>query len=142
MVVAFTLRTQLLFQPKFLCGGNNTTADAWYYKFSKPCPEARQLTKILSFLMKHCDFGMDVKHVAGLLNYFADAITRDIPKYTLDLKFKRKCSNNLDALNCLQVQSTTAKLTLNCFHPAPEILQDITLALLQKILRFRQAQIP
>ena len=142
MVVAFTLRTMLPFQPKFLCGGDNTTADAWYYKFSNPCPEARRLTKILSFLMKHCDIRMDVEHVAGLLNYFADAISRGKPKYTLESKFKRKCPNNRDALNCLQVQSTTAKLTLNRFHPAPEILHDITSALLQKNTTFQTSANP
>ena len=55
-------------------------------------------------MMKNCDVGMDVEHVAGILNFFADTISCGKPAETLDSLFKCKCLSNTGALSCLQVQ--------------------------------------
>ena len=54
-------------QPRVHVGGDNTTADAWYKNFSTTNDSARQLTKMLAFMMTNCNVETDVKHVAGIL---------------------------------------------------------------------------
>ena len=118
------------YQPRALFGGDNTTADAWYYKFANPNVSARTLTKLLAFFMKYSRVGLDVEHLAGILNFFADAISRGTPIETLHSHFKSKCPTNTLAKQCLQVPSHTCRISFKRFRPAEEILQLISSALL------------
>ena len=90
-------------KPRVHFGGNNTTSDAWYKKKFNNNGSGHRITKILAFMMKNCDVGMDVEHVAGILNFFADVISRGKPAETLDPLFKNKNPSNTGALCCLQI---------------------------------------
>ena len=118
-------------QPRVLCGGDNTTSGQWYYKFSNPNPSAQRLTKIIAHIMKNCKVGLDIEYVKGLLNYFADALSRGEPTRTIHTKFKSKYPHNNAACSCLQVTQLVMELTLNWFLP----LQKLCLSILSALLR-------
>ena len=128
------------FQPRVHMDGDNSSANRWYYKFSNPNPVARRLTKILSHTMKHGNahhdlngrVGLDVDHLSGTINYFADALSRGDPHITLQTLFKAKCPSNTDALSCLQVPTSTTHWSFRRFQPKPEVLSAIVSALHQR----------
>ena len=133
LAVVFGFATQdhgLRHQPRVHVGGDNTTADAWYKKFSNTNDSARGLTKILAFLMKNCNVGMDVEHVAGILNFFADAISRGLLAETLNPLFKCKCPSNTGALSCLQVPLSVTEISFKRFLPSAEMLSAISSTML------------
>ena len=91
---------------------------------------ACQLTKILAFMMKNCDVEMDVEHIAGILNFFANVISRCLPAKTLDPLFKCKCPSNTGALSCLQVPSSVTEISFKRFLPSAEMLSAISSTML------------
>ena len=62
---------------------------------------ARVLTKLLAMGQKYLGINIDVTHVAGKLNRFADVISRGRPSKTLHTIFKKEYLTNKDALSCL-----------------------------------------
>ena len=55
--------------------------------------------------MAQKNLGIDViiDHVIGILNGFADAVSRGVPSVTLDTHFKKDFSTNAADFSCLQV---------------------------------------
>ena len=82
--------------------------------------------------MNICSVGMDFEHIARVLNFVADAISRGTPAETLNRLFKRKCPSNPSACSSLQVQSSETKLLFKCFLPSAEMSSTISYALLQQ----------
>ena len=135
LAVIFAFLTQdhdMHHQLRIHIGDNNTTADAWYKKFSNPNEQACQLTKILNFLIKNSNVGMYIEHIAWILNFFANSISRGIFTETLDPLFKHKWPSNSGAFSCLQVPSLETKISFKRFLPSADMLSGIFCALLQQ----------
>ena len=128
---AFEEKTMAL-QPRVHCGGDNTSSIAWYMKFSNPNPRARRLTRIMAEGHKHTTLGMDCEYWAGKMNYFADAISRGLPKDTMHRLFKKICPTNEECRSCLQVPSSVEYLHLKRYLLKPEFISRLVSALLLK----------
>ena len=124
-------RTKFPWQPKVACSGDNTSANSWYNRFSNTNPQARKLTKLLALGQKSSGLDMDITHVAGVNNCFADAVSRGDPKVTLQPLMKAKIPTNELALSCLQVQAAVQELHLHRFLLSPLLLSEIACALLR-----------
>ena len=75
---------EFAWQPVFECGGDNTSANCWYTKFSTANKFAGELTKLLAMGQKHLGIDLRIVHVRGKQNGFADAVSRGIPTTTLE----------------------------------------------------------
>ena len=71
-------------QPLLHMGGDNTSANCWTTKFSNSNKFARRLTKLLAMAQKNLGIDVIIDHVIGILNGFADAVSRGVPSITLD----------------------------------------------------------
>ena len=123
-------KTSFPWQPKVACSGDNTSANSWYKRFSTTNPQARRLTKILARGQKLTGLDMDITHVAGVDNCFADAVSRGHPKDTLQPLMKAKIPSNELAFSCLQVPSAVRQVSLHHFLPSQQFYSQITCALL------------
>ena len=84
-------------------GGGNTSANCWATKFSNSNEFAQRLTKLLTIAQKNLGIDVIIDHVIGILNGFADAVSRGEPSVTLDKHLKKDFSTNAAAFACLQV---------------------------------------
>ena len=117
-------------QPMLHCGGDNTSANTWAKKFSNSNKYARALTKLLAMGQKYLGIDIDVEHVPGKLNGFADAVSRGRPSKTLNTILKKEYPTNDDVLSCLQVDSSVTKIVLHRFDPSPLLKSHISNSLL------------
>ena len=106
---------QFNWQPLLHMGGDNTSANCWSTKFSNSNKFARRLTKLLAMAQKNLGIDVIIDHVIGLLNGFADAVSRGEPSVTLDIylkKLKKDFSNNAAPFACLQVSPAVKQVAL------------------------------
>ena len=93
---------------------------------------ARQLTKLLAMDKKNLGIDVIVDHVIGILNGFADAVSRGVPSVTLDTPLKKDFSTNAAAFACLQVSLSVKQVALMCFQPSQDLLAHIECILLDR----------
>ena len=84
--------------------------------------------------MAQKNLGIDViiDHVIGILNGFADAVSRGEPSVTLDTHLKKDFSTNVAVFACLQVSPTVRQVALKHFQPSPDLLSHIECILWDK----------
>ena len=75
-------------------GGDNTSANYWATKFSNSNKVARRLTKLLAMAQKNLGIDVIIEHVIGILNGFADTVSRGEPSVTLDTHLKKDFTTN------------------------------------------------
>ena len=119
-------------QPLLHMGGDNTSANCWTTKFSNSNKFARRLTKLLAMAQKNLGIDVIIDHVIGILNGFADAVSRGVPSITLDSHLKKDFATNDAAFACLQVSPTVTQVALKRFQPHPDLLLHIEYILLDK----------
>ena len=119
-------------QPLLHMGGDNTSANCWTTKFSNSNKFARRLTKLLAMAQKNLGINVIIDHVIGILNGFADAVSRGVPKITLDSHLKKDLATNDAAFACLQVSPAVKQVALKRFQPHPDLLSHIEYILLDK----------
>ena len=79
---------------------------------------------------KYLGIDIDVEHVPGKLNGFADAVSRGCPSKILNTILKKEYPTNDDVLSCLQVDSSVTKIVLHCFDLSPLLRSHISNILL------------
>ena len=84
--------------------------------------------------MAQKNLGIDViiDHVIGILNGFADPVSRGVPSITLDSHLKKYFATNEAAFACLQVSPSVKQVALPRFQPSQELMLHIEYALLDK----------
>lgn len=83
-------------------------------------------------MMKHCNIGMDIKHVVSIINSFADTISRGPQDEILIPLFKNKYPSNSATCECLQVQSLEAEIFFRRLYLLEDMISVISSAQLQK----------
>ena len=113
-------------------GGDNTSANCWTTKFSNSNKFARRLTKLLAMAQKNLGIDVIIDHVIGILNGFADAVSRGVSSITLDSHLKKDFATNEAAFACLQVNPSVKQVALPRFQPSLELMSHIECILLDK----------
>ena len=75
---------------------------------------------------------MLIDYVIGILNGFADTVSRGIPSTTLNTKLKEDFSTNENVFACLQVNPSVKQVALWCFQPSQKLMSYIECILLDK----------
>ena len=81
---------------------------------------------------KNLGIGMIIDHVIGILNGFADAVSRGVPSITLNTNLKKYFATNKAAFACLQVNPSVKQVALPRFQPSLELMLHIKCILLDK----------
>ena len=68
---------------------------------------------------KYLGIDIDVEHVPGKLNGFADAVSCGRLSKTLNTILKKEYPTNNEVFSCLQVDSSVTKIVLHRFDPSP-----------------------
>ena len=123
---------EFAWQPVFECGGDNTSANCWYTKFSTANKFAGGLTKLLAMGQKYLGIDLRIVHVRGKRTGFADAVSRGIPTNTLETHLQKDFPTNDSVLTCLQVNQSANQAALHRFHPSPLLLSHVRCILLGK----------
>ena len=113
-------------------GGDNMAENCWATKLSNSNKFARQLTKLLAMAQKNLGIDVIIDHVIGILNGFADAVSRGEPSVTLDTHLKKDFSTNAAVFACLQVSPAVKQVALMHSQPSPDLLLHIEYILLDK----------
>ena len=80
---------QFNWQPLLNMGCDNMSANCWATKCFNSNKFARQLIKLLAMAKKNLGINVIIDHVIGILNGFADAVSRDKLSVTLDTHLKK-----------------------------------------------------
>ena len=81
---------------------------------------------------KNIRIKMIIDHVIGILNGFADAVSRGVPSITLNTHLKKDFFTNKAAFVCLQVSPSVKQVTLRRFQPSLDLMLHIKCILLDK----------
>ena len=96
-------------------GGDNISVNCWATKFSNSNKFAQQLTKLLAMAQENLIINVIIDHIIGILNGFADAVSRGKPYVTLDTHLKNYFSTKAIAFACLQVSPAVKQVALKRF---------------------------
>ena len=80
------------------------------------------------------NLGIDViiDYVIGMLNGFADTVSRGVPSVTLNTHLNKDFSISAAAFACLQVSLSVKQVTLKYFQLSPDLLLHIKCILLDR----------
>ena len=117
-------------QPLLHMGGDNISANCWSTKFSNSNKIAQRLTKLLAMAQKYLGIDVIIDHIIGILNGFADAVSRGFPAVTLNTHLKKDFSTNAAAFSYLQVSPSVKQVALKHFQPSLDLLSHIKCILL------------
>ena len=117
--------------PKVHCGGDNSSADSWYKRFTNANMIARTLTQLLARGQMETNLDMDVTWLAGEGNFFPDALSRGNIKDTIKSKFKDLCKTNEQLISYLQVHPETKRISFSRFQMSKELESWICSAIYQ-----------
>jgi hypothetical protein len=113
------------YPPVILISGDNKAANRWATGHIKSdSPVARAVAKIICCLLRSSKISLKTEHRQGILNTFADKLSRDDIQNWIDAY---KSANTSDLRLDLQVpESSTQTRSLRRFHPSPDLLRALS----------------